>query len=192
MFQCGALRAGFTTSGSWRWTREGEEIASVAYLATLGDDAGTLTLDYSQHDRNTGDSKVIVCSILLVTLPCRYGGRIWYFICPYTGRRARKLYKWGPIDWFCHREAIKPKPTYASQRCGGSDRIMAQRWALRYKLGDQYSDLFDEPMKPKWMRWRTFQRYLDRDAELDARESVYFVRLFGRLSLRVEAAEGAD
>jgi hypothetical protein len=40
-------------------------------------------------------------------------------------------------------------------------------------MGDRFSDLFDGPCKPKWMRWRTFQKYADRDARLAEREDRY-------------------
>lgn len=61
----------------------------------------------------------------------------------------------------------------------GADRIMDQRWALRRKLGYDYSDLFDQPFKPKWMRQRTFDRHAARDAELAVREFRYLARLLG-------------
>jgi hypothetical protein len=100
--------------------------------------------------------------------------------CPYTDRRVLKLYKFASIEQFCSRTAIRPLPTYASQRVSGSDRINAQRWAIRRKIGDDLSDLFGEPYKPKGMHWRTFQRYADRDAELAEREGGYLMRLLGR------------
>ncbi len=183
MFALGALRAGSETWGTWHWTRDGEQTACIGYRGTLGTDDGTLALDYSQ---GTGDERrAITCTIRLETVPCHYGGRRWLFVCPYTGRRALKLYKWASIEWFCHRTAIRPLPTYASQRDGGGDRIMRQRWALRRKIGDTYSDLFGEPFKPKWMRWRTFERYATRDAELAERETPYFARLLGRMGIDI-------
>lgn len=183
LFAQGSLLAGCNVAGTleWTYTDSGEHVASVGYRAKLTDDAGTLTLSYTE---GTGDAgKAITCTVSLVTLPRHYGGRIWYFVCPYTGRRARLLYKWKSIDWFCHREAIKPKPTYACQRESGGHRVMAQRWALRRKIGDDFSDLFGEPCKPKWMRWRTFDRYAARDAELAERESGYFGHLLARMGV---------
>lgn len=181
MLRTRALIPGRETWGSWQWTRDGEERASIGYRATLGEVSGTLTLEYTQ---GKGDErKTITCTIALESLPCHYGGRRWFVRCPYTHWRAWKLYKWNGIEWFCHRNAIKPKPTYASQREGGGSRVLAQRWALRRKLGDEYSTLFDHPVKPKWMRWRTFQRYLDRDARLEARDSRYLFGLLGRLGV---------
>lgn len=183
LFAQGMLRARHETAGALEWTNTttGEHIASIGYRAKLTADAGTLTLDYTEC--TGGERKAITCTLALVTRPCHYGGRRWYFVCPYTHRRALMLYKWGGIDWFCHREAVKPKPTYAIQRTSGSERINTQRWALRCKIGDIYSDLFGDPVKPKWMRWRTFNRYAARDAELSAQDAVYMARLLARMDV---------
>ena len=181
MLARGSLRPGCSTSGSWAWTRDGEQIASIGYSGTLGDDSGELALIYSIPDPDSDKRKNVTCRIRLSSLPLHYGGRRWYAHCPYTHRRALKLYKYGGIEQFCHRTAIRPLPTYASQRESGSNRIFAQRWAIRRKLGDDFSDLFGEPMKPKWMRWRTFERYAARDAVLAGREYPHMLRLLGRI-----------
>ncbi|OOG38176.1 hypothetical protein [Rhodanobacter sp. C05] len=179
----GFLRVGCTTSGSWVWTDSytGEQTASMSYRGELGDTDGTLTLLYTVPDRDTGKHNNVVCRILLSSIPLHFGGRRWYMHCPVTGRRVQTLQKWNRIDLFCHRTAIRPRPTYASQRVSGSNRIMAQRWAIRRKMGDTLSDLFGEPYKPKGMRWRTFERYAERDAELAERENGYLLRLVGLL-----------
>jgi hypothetical protein len=179
MFKCGALRAGATTSGSWQWSRDGEKFASVGYSANLSAESGDLRLSYTW--KPGGKPRDATCTIRLASLPLQYGGRRWYMHCPYTQRRVLKLYKFGSIEQFCSRTAIRPQPTYASQRVSGSDRINAQRWAIRRKIGDTFSDLFGEPYKPKGMRWRTFERYAERDAELAEREGVYLLRLIERL-----------
>lgn len=187
LFEAGALREGCTTSGGWHWTnRDGEETASIGYRAALSHEAGTLTLDYTCTDRDTRERKPVTCLIDMDTAPCHYGGHRWYFRCPYTHRRALKLYKFHGIDPFCHREAIRPRPTYAIQRVSGWDRIMAQRWAIRRKLGDTFSDLCGEPLKPKGMHWRTFERYLARDNALADREAAALVPLLGRLGVDIK------
>jgi hypothetical protein len=173
--QC-SIRPGFTTSGSWRWSQNGETVASVGYNARLGFDSGELRLSYTWTP--DGEPSDVICTIRLSSLPLQFGGRRWYMHCPYTDRRVLKLYKFGSIEKFCARTAVRPSPTYASQRVSGSDRINAQRWAIRRKIGDEYSDLFGEPYKPKRMRWRTFQRYADRDAELAAADTG-LLRLIG-------------
>jgi hypothetical protein len=75
-------------------------------------------------------------------------------------------------------------PTYASQRVSGVCRVQAQRWALRRKLGDDSTGLLDEPLKPTWMRWKTFERYVARDAELSEREDGYLSPFLYRLLLK--------
>ena len=176
----GILRDG--ARGSLTWGRNGTQDASVSYAVDLQEHGGTLTLSYTAPDRDTGERASITCPIALSSIPLHYGGRRWYMHCPLTGRRAQTLHKWNGIAKFCHRTAIRPKPTYASQRTSGSDRILAQRWAIRRKLGDTYSDLFGEPYKPKRMHWRTFEKYAARDTELAERESVYLARLLGRFT----------
>jgi hypothetical protein len=180
LFKAGALRAGATTSGSWHWSSDGKQVASIGYSATLGAESGELRLSYTW--KRAGKPQDVVCTIRLSSLPLNYGGRRWYMHCPYTRRRALKLYKFGAIEQFCCRNAIRPLPTYDSQRTSGASRIIDQRWALRRKMGDTFSDLFGEPYKPKGMRWRTFERYAARDAELAERENGYLRRFLGRWS----------
>ena len=174
----GILREG--ARGSLTWSRDGTEHASLGYAVTLHEQAGTLTLSYTAPDRDTGERKSITCTIALSSIPLHYGGRRWYLHCPLTGRRAQTLHKWNGIAQFCHRDAIRPKPTYASQRTSGASRIIDQRWALRRKMGDNFSDLFGEPCKPKWMRWRTFEHYAARDAALAGAEFGAILRRMKR------------
>ncbi|MBS0590292.1 MAG: hypothetical protein JSR65_06600 [Proteobacteria bacterium] len=145
----------------------------------LGDE-GMLTLEYT-HTKRDGEREAVKYDVQLSSIPLHYGGHRWYAHCPYTGRRARKLYKFSGIERFCHRMSIRPLPTYATQRESGIARVQAQRWALRRKLGDESSDLYGEPYKPKGMRWRTFEKYAARDAELAERENVVLAGFIARV-----------
>lgn len=173
------LVPGAKTSGSLHWHTSDtkEEVASVGFHAEMGEAAGTLTLSY----RASGHPEE--CVIHLSTVANHYGGCNWFMHCPVTGRRARKLYKWKGLPYFRHREAVRPRPTYASQRVGGHDRILSQRWALRRRMGDNLSDLFGEPIKPKWMRWETFERHAARDRQLSDREAPVWIRLLGKIGV---------
>lgn len=175
------LVPGQESAGSLHWTnsRTREEVASVGFRADLDEIDGRLVLFYRAHGKDEE------CVIRLSTVGNHYGGRNWFMHCPVTGRRARKLYKWSGLPYFRHREAVRPRPTYASQRVGGHDRILSQRWTLRRRMGDDQSDLFGAPFKPKWMRWQTYERYATRDAELEERESPAWGRLLGRLGIDV-------
>ena len=181
LHKSGSLRDG--AHGVLHWTRNGECYASVSYFTERDDQFGLLTLSYSGENRNV-EREDVTCKIRLSSIPLHYGGLRWYGHCPYTGRRARKLYKFHGIAQFCHRTAIHPLPTYATQRVGGSDRIMAQRWAIRHKLGDESSDLFSEPVKPRWMRHHTFEKFATRDAKLGEQQNEFLQRFLcrGRVS----------
>ena len=179
LFKHGAVQVDCTTAGGWQWTPDGKPWASVGYRATLGDADGELRLCY--RDGKGSDARDVECVVRLSSLPLNYGGRRWYMHCPFTGQRVLVLYKWPGIDRFCARNAIRPRPTYASQRASGNGRIIEQRWALRRRLRDDISNLFGEPIRPKGMHWQTFERYLARDAELANREWRYFARFMGAL-----------
>ena len=179
LFKRGGLRVDATTSGGWHWSRDGEKIASIVYSATLSEDSGELRLSYTWTP--DGGPQNVVCNIRLSSLPLHYGGQRWYMHCPYTSRRVLHLYKFGSIEKFCSRTAIRPLPSYASQRVSGSNRINAQRWEIRRKIGDDFSDLFGEPYRPKGMRLRTFERYAARDAQLAERDGIYLQSLLVRL-----------
>lgn len=175
MFARNDLRANRTRSGHLAWARGGERVAAVHYSAALGEDSGELRVDYVWTPH--GEPIPVTCVIPLCTRSAHFGGRYWYMLCPYTWRPARKLYKFSGIEKFCHRTAIRPLPTYASQRVSGLARVQHKRWTIRRKLGDNWTGLLDEPLRPKWMRWRTFNRYAQRDADLAAQED-YFLPAF--------------
>jgi hypothetical protein len=57
---------------------------------------------------------------------------------------------------------------------------MLKRSAIRQKLGDPATLLDPIFQKPKWMRWKTWQRYTARDEQLGAIEDAYMLRRWGR------------
>lgn len=181
--RAGAIQPGRTCGGTWQWSRGGEPSGSISYRVAMADHTGTLTLTYTTTDRNGGKQNHSY-DVTLTSEPMRFGGVRWWFRCPYTSRRVLKLYKFGSVDKFCARTAIRPLPTYASQRVSGMDAIQHARWRLRRKLGDP-GDLRDNLNKPRWMRWKTFDRFAERDEHLGEREDAAFVGHFGRLMTRL-------
>ncbi|HXG27268.1 MAG TPA: hypothetical protein VNJ47_00265 [Nevskiales bacterium] len=167
----GYVLAGGTVTGKLIWTYGTDQYAG-SIRVHANEHGGWIEMRHELRERAQ--------SIELVAVAPPFGGVRWYMRCPYTGRRALKLYLFNGIELFCCRDAIRPRPTYASQRVSGSDRIMAQRWAIRRKLDDP-GDLFTILTKPKWMRWRTFERYEQHDNALAERENVHLLRLLGRL-----------
>lgn len=156
---------------TWR-NGYGEETYRVQYRTDLNDTFGQVELT----------DEAGTYSVSLSTTPLHFGGNHWWMHCPFTQKRATKLYRYECLKRFCHRTAIRPLPTYASQRVSGIERIQQRRWAIRRKLGDP--DTLLEPLnKPKWMRWRTFERFQALDDSLAEQEVTAFMVRFGRLGI---------
>ena len=102
--------------------------------------------------------------IEIVSIPAHFGGRLWFFLCPYTGRRARKIYRW-PDMGFCHREASPVPPSYAHQNEAHLERTASAMARVRKRLGGWPGKV----EKPTGMDWGKYYRLSMRHAELSNR-----------------------
>ena len=101
--------------------------------------------------------------ITLVSRPRHFGGRQWFFLCPNTGRLATVLWKPPGAGKFCSRQAWGRQVAYRSQFQNASDRAYHGKERIRSRLiGDLDPAEWDLPPKPKWMRWATYNRYVER------------------------------
>ena len=103
MNRWGYLHASQWKSGIITWSR-GEGInktiaGRISITVNTNSESGYLELDYKHND------KPIKYRVQLVTIPANIGkGRVWFFICPQTGKHCRKLYLAG--GYFFHRTAF--------------------------------------------------------------------------------------
>jgi hypothetical protein len=104
-----------------------------------------------------------VQQIALVTRPRYLGGRQWLFVCPVTGGPAMVLWKPPGASRFCSRQAWGRQVAYRSQFRNPSDRAHLGKQRIKARLiGDLDPQDWELPPKPKWMRWATYQRYVER------------------------------
>jgi hypothetical protein len=104
-----------------------------------------------------------VQQIALQSRPRRLGGRQWFFLCPLTGDRATVLWKPPGASKFYSRQACGQQVAYRSQFQNASDRAYLGKERIKARLiGDLDPAERDLPPKPKWMRWATYNRYVDR------------------------------
>lgn len=147
----GMLRPGYR--GGWQWSRGGESVASIQMRA----DTNRIVLTY-RHRRGDGDWKDEEYPVFLARTPCTYGGTRPWFICPARGcgRRVAILYG-GEIFAcrHCHQLA------YESTREDVSDRAARRADWIRARLKWEPGILNGSEGKPKWMRWKTFERLID-------------------------------
>ena len=117
-------------SGALEYKQRGVVIGRVIYKAAIGQESGKLSLDCSfGHEASPA---VELIDIVSVANP--WGGRHWFFVCPLTGRRARKLHRWPGLG-FSHREASPVPPVYSCQQNSGIARTAAAMHAIRKRLG---------------------------------------------------------
>lgn len=145
-------RDGYLTSGrmfDWQWMRNGEMVASIQVRS----ESDRVTLSYRQ--RSGGEWKDERYPVRLTWSSCTYGGQRAWFLCPAAGcgRRVAILYGGGIFACrHCYRLA------YRSQRESPDDRALRRADRIRARLGWEPGILNGDGGKPKWMRWRTFQR----------------------------------
>ena len=86
-------------SGTLTWSRNGNKTGSISIRVNTHSEQPYIELDYKYRDEPRN------YKVRLVSMPSNLGkGLIWYFLCPQTNKRCRKLYSIG--GYFLHREAF--------------------------------------------------------------------------------------
>jgi hypothetical protein len=144
---------GYKGSGiSWTNNYTGEPIASGFITADMsGPDEGTFRIKIGSLDQR----------IVLVSRPRHFGGRQWYFICPRMNRRVSVLWMPpGARDFAC-RQKWGRQVAYNSQFLDRDNRAYQGQARIKSRLSSISGldpDEWDFPPRPKWMRWRTYNR----------------------------------
>lgn len=106
-------------SGIMTWTHgwSGNK-SSVGLQSSITEDTGYLRIYYTQTDNSSGEKKEFDYKIPLTSTPCHFGGRRYWFVCPwykngiYCGKRVGTLYKDG--NYFACRHCYEL--TYSSRK----------------------------------------------------------------------------
>jgi hypothetical protein len=145
----------------WTYTYTGEEIASAVITANMENKyEGELRIQIGGLDQ----------TIFLVPRACHFGGRQWYFICPVMNRRCSVVWMPPGATRFCSRQTWGRRVAYASQFADPDNRAHLGQAKIKSRLiADLDPDEWDLPPKPKWMRWRTYNKHVER---FDAYEAI--------------------
>jgi hypothetical protein len=147
-------------SGTITWISSsyfGDHKSSVSIEVSTGDKYEYLRIHYTQTENSTAAQRNFDYKIPLTTTPCRYGGKRYWFICPwyrngiYCGRRVGSLYK--GEDYFACRHCYDL--TYETRNQSG-----------RYKGSVSIADLekAEKGIKRYYYRGkltRKYRRFLD-------------------------------
>ncbi len=94
---------------------------------------------------------------MLVSIPSNLGkGKVWYFVCPHTNKRCRKLYLIS--GYFLHREAFNGC-MYESQTKSKKWREMERVYGSYFKSDECYEELHKKHFK-KFYNGKPTKRYL--------------------------------
>jgi hypothetical protein len=122
-------------------------------------------------------------TIYLVPCPRNFGGHQWYFVCPVMNRRCSVLWRPPGATRFCSRQAWDSRRVaYASQFLDPDNRAHRGKAKIKSRLiGECDPDEWELPPKPKWMRWRTYNRHVERFDKYEAILADGIVEMMAKL-----------
>ena len=153
----GVIRRG-VSSGPFlmRWTN--------SYTGELTANA-FLTPDMRWEHEGTLHIKMADIEQTIILTPRRrgFGGHQWYFMCPYEDRCCSVLWRPPGAKQFRCRQGWGKRVAYASQFVDRVNRAHRGKAKIKQRLiGGCDPDDWELPPKPKWMRWPTYDRYVER------------------------------
>ena len=119
-------------SGTLNWSRNGNPTGSISIQVNTHSEQPYIELDYKYRDEPRN------YKVYLTSTPSNLNrGEIWYFICPQTKKRCRKLYSIG--GYFLHREAFNGC-MYETQTQSKRERQTTRKYKPMWK-GNEYDQL---------------------------------------------------
>jgi len=138
----GYLDPGKVQAGSIKWSRHGEETASIQIQASTIQETWFVRLSYNYKKEPFHEE------IRLASIPSNIGkGRILYFICPVTGKKCRNLYLFQ--GRFIHREAV-PGAMYETQTYSHKNRVLCRLVDLHFGEDRGYAKLYKKGFKKQY------------------------------------------
>ncbi|WP_068598619.1 hypothetical protein ACF3NR_11110 [Vaginella massiliensis] len=150
-------------SGTLNWSSNGNPIGSISIRVNTHSEQPYIELDYKYRDEPRN------YKVRLVSMPSNLGkGLIWYFLCPQTKKRCRKLYSIG--GYFLHREAFNGC-MYQTQTQSKKYRQLDKTLGAYFKTDDLYSQLCQKHFK-KTYAGKPTKKYLRLMEQIQKAESI--------------------
>jgi hypothetical protein len=150
-------------SGTLNWSRNGNPTGSISIQVNTHSEQPYIELDYKYRDEPRN------YKVRLVSMPSNLGkGLIWYFLCPQTKKRCRKLYSIG--GYFLHREAFNGC-MYETQTQSKKYRQLDKTLGAYIKSDNLYSELYKKNFK-KTYAGKPTKKYLRIMEQIQKAESI--------------------
>ena len=150
-------------SGTINWSRNGNPTGSISIRVNTHSEQPYIELDYNYRDEPR-NYKVYLTS----TASNLNKGLIWYFVCPETKKRCRKLYSIG--GYFLHREAFKGC-MYETQTRSKKLRQLDNTLGAYFKIEKLYEQLYKKHFK-KTYAGKPTKKYLHLMEQIQKAERV--------------------
>ncbi len=138
-------------AGTLTWSRNGNQTGSIKIKVNTQNEQPYIELKYKYKDESRS------YKVRLVSMTSNLGrGIIWYFLCPKTYKRCRKLYSIG--GYFLHREAFNGC-MYETQTRSKNYRQLDKTLGAYFMVDELYSQLYQKHFK-KTYAGKTTKRYL--------------------------------
>lgn len=159
----GYLEHGQTINRTINWSSNGNPIGSISIMVNTRSEYPYIELDYKYKDKPR-NYKIYLTS----TTSNLNKGKIWYFLCPKTNKRCRKLYLIG--GYFLHREAFNGC-MYETQTQSKKYRQLDKTLGACFRTDDLYSQLYQKHFK-KTYAGKPTKRYLRIMEQIQKAESI--------------------
>jgi len=159
----GYLKRGQTLSGTINWSRNGNPTGSISIKVNTRTEQRYIELDYNYKDEPRN------YKVYFTSTPSNLNrGEIWYFNCPQTNKRCRKLYSIG--GYFLHREAFNGC-MYESQTKSKKYREIERTFGALFQSDKLYEELYSKHFK-KTYAGKPTKRYLRIMEQIHQAESI--------------------
>lgn len=166
----GYLKPNQLKTGVLNWSSRGVKTASVSIEVNA--DRKEVFLDYKFNDEPRRVRYKLVC------IDSNLGkGKVWYFLCPHTGKRCRILYC---VDgYFLHRTAFRGC-MYDSQTRSKKWREFDLIYGGYFKSEKLYEQLYKKNFKKTYAgkptkKYLKLMREIEKADKIDFREIEYFM-----------------
>ena len=159
----GYLAPGQIKSGTINWSRNGNRTGSISITANTRSEQPYIELDYKYKDEPRKYKVYLTSTRSNLDL-----GEIWYFVCPQTKKRCRKLYSIG--GYFLHREAFNGC-MYETQTQSKKYRELEKTFGAYFKSDNLYSELYKKHFKKQYAGKPT-KKYLRIMEQIQKAESI--------------------
>lgn len=143
LFDQGHIAKGEERSSILVWkTSNGESTARIRIFSLVKEDSGRIILDYQVN------GEPVTYAIDLITKPSNLqsGGTVYFMVCPFSGKRCRKIYFNG--RYFVHREHIAGM--YDIQTLSAVSREREKLFRDFFNSDDLYRELLKKHSKKQY------------------------------------------